>query len=60
MIVWSSLRHENIIGFIGYHLSENLSSAYLVSLYAVNGNVKEYLEKTQATLEERLELVGYL
>ncbi|KAG9041112.1 hypothetical protein FS837_012729 [Tulasnella sp. UAMH 9824] len=57
MTVWSSLRHGNILEFVGYHLSEDFLVAYLVSPYMRNGNVKDYLRKTQTTLEERLELV---
>lgn len=60
MTVWSSLRHGNILEFVGYHLSEDFLVAYLVSPYVKNGNVKDYLRKTQTTLEERLEVVSVL
>lgn len=57
MVAWSSCHHENILPFIGYFLSQNLETAYLVSPYVRNGNVKDYLANRQAKVEERLELV---
>lgn len=58
MLVWSTFKHQNILEFVGYHLSENLEIAYLVAPYVSNGNVRDYLEKNSAKLEERLGLVG--
>ncbi|KIO22801.1 hypothetical protein M407DRAFT_78833, partial [Tulasnella calospora MUT 4182] len=50
--------HKNILKFIGYHLTRDLSVAFLVSPYFVNGNVREYLCRTPAaSLEEKLKLV---
>ncbi|KIO20131.1 hypothetical protein M407DRAFT_140421 [Tulasnella calospora MUT 4182] len=57
MAVWSSFRHENILKFIGYHLTRDVSVAFLVSPYFANGNVRDYLRTTPTTLEKKLELV---
>ncbi|KAG9045901.1 hypothetical protein FS837_005459 [Tulasnella sp. UAMH 9824] len=57
MIAWSACHHENILPFVGYFLSQDLETAYLVSPFIRNGNVKDYLTSKQAKPEERLELI---
>ncbi|KIO18620.1 hypothetical protein M407DRAFT_83697 [Tulasnella calospora MUT 4182] len=57
MIAWSACHHENILPFVGYFLSQDLETSYLVSPFIRNGNVKDYLTSKQAKPEERLELV---
>lgn len=57
MIVWASCQHENILGFIGYFLSEDFSMSYLISPYMRNGNVRVFLEKNRVGTEDRLGLL---
>ncbi|KAG8929155.1 hypothetical protein FRC01_004766 [Tulasnella sp. 417] len=57
MIAWSACNHENILPFVGYFLSRDLETAYLVSPFIRNGNVKDYLTSKEAKPEERLELI---
>ncbi|KAG8902091.1 hypothetical protein FRB99_004845 [Tulasnella sp. 403] len=54
--VWAKLDHPNILPLRGFHLSSGLDEAWLVSPYAPNGNIFEYLERTNLGLDERLEL----
>ncbi|KAG8899006.1 hypothetical protein FRB99_006973, partial [Tulasnella sp. 403] len=54
--VWAKLDHPNILPLLGFHLSSRLDEAWLVSPYASNGNIFEYLERTQLGLDSRLEL----
>ncbi|KAG8960869.1 hypothetical protein FRC05_006539 [Tulasnella sp. 425] len=59
MIAWSACHHENILPFIGYFLSRDVETAYLVPPFVRNGNVKDYLANKQAKPEE-LELYEIL
>ncbi|KAG8896808.1 hypothetical protein FRB99_008629, partial [Tulasnella sp. 403] len=54
--VWAKLDHPNVLPLVGFHLSSGLDEAWLVSPYASNGNVFEYLERTNLGLDDRLEL----
>ncbi|KAG8908157.1 hypothetical protein FRB99_008700 [Tulasnella sp. 403] len=54
--VWTKLNHPNILPLLGFHLSSGLNEAWLVSPYESNGNIFEYLERTQLGLDGRLEL----
>ncbi|KAG8893610.1 hypothetical protein FRB99_001848, partial [Tulasnella sp. 403] len=54
--VWAKLDHPNILPLVGFNLSSSLEQAWLVSPYATNGNLFEYLEQTQPGLDKRLEL----
>ncbi|KAG8909380.1 hypothetical protein FRC01_006980, partial [Tulasnella sp. 417] len=56
MLVWSSCKHENILEFVGYHLSDDFEIAYLISPYMKNGSAEAYLAKVNATTEERFKL----
>ncbi|KAG8894006.1 hypothetical protein FRB99_001576, partial [Tulasnella sp. 403] len=58
--VWAKLDHPNVLPLVGFHLSPRLDEAWLVSPYATNGNVFEYLERTNLGLDERLELLNVL
>ncbi|KAG8950766.1 hypothetical protein FRC04_007185 [Tulasnella sp. 424] len=45
--IWATLQHPNILGLLGYYLSKDYEIAQLVSVYMVNGNVSQYLDKNQ-------------
>lgn len=57
MKVWAACKHENVLEFWGFHLSKDFQTAYLLSPYMKNGNVKDYLVREAPPLEHRLELV---
>lgn len=53
--VWASANHPNILKLVGFHLSENLGSAQLISPYMSNGSVKDYINKSQPAVDTRLQ-----
>ncbi|KAG8925949.1 hypothetical protein FRC01_009507 [Tulasnella sp. 417] len=55
--VWAKTKHPNVLKLVGYYLSENYGPAQLVSPYMENGNVTEYVQRTQPTIETRLAFV---
>ncbi|KAG8898586.1 hypothetical protein FRB99_007341 [Tulasnella sp. 403] len=60
LAVWANLSHENIIPLIGFHLSERLDQAWLISPYMAHGNIVDYLRHVQASEQHRLDLVRYV
>ncbi|KAG8913010.1 hypothetical protein FRC00_003250, partial [Tulasnella sp. 408] len=58
--VWEKAKHPNVLKLIGYYLSENYASAQLISPYMENGNIKEYMKRTQATIETQLGFANVL
>ena len=55
-MIWSTLRHPNVLPLLGVTLSEN--RFVMISEWMDNGNVNEFLEKNPYV--DRLELVGIL
>ncbi|KAG9040641.1 hypothetical protein FS837_000370, partial [Tulasnella sp. UAMH 9824] len=55
--IWAKANHPNVLKLIGYHLSEKYDCAQLISPYMENGNVVEYMKRTQASIEIRLGFV---
>ncbi|KAG8901809.1 Nuclear receptor sub 2 group C member 2, partial [Tulasnella sp. 403] len=45
LVVWSNLRHTNILPFVGYYLDPRLESAWLVAPYMRNSNLSDYLRR---------------
>ncbi|KAG8906476.1 hypothetical protein FRB99_006791 [Tulasnella sp. 403] len=60
LTVQSTLDHPNILPLLGFHLSHDLGEAWLISPYAPNGNIADYLEKADppVSLEKRLEMAN--
>lgn len=58
--VWPSCSHENILKFTGYHIEDDLKTAYLFSPYMRNGDAQVHLAITRSTVEQRFEVVGAL
>lgn len=56
MAIWSSLKHENILTFIGYSVTFGFGAASLVAPYMANGNLIDYTQKN-IDMDGRLELV---
>lgn len=54
--VWEKAKHPNVLQLIGYYLSENYCCAQIVSPHMANGNVTEYIKRSQAGIEVRLKL----
>ncbi|KAG8903845.1 hypothetical protein FRB99_002660 [Tulasnella sp. 403] len=57
LTVWETLNHPNIIQLIGFHMGSNLEDAWLISPYYKDGNIKEYLARTNVTSLTRLALL---
>ncbi|KAG8891423.1 hypothetical protein FRB99_003601, partial [Tulasnella sp. 403] len=56
LAVWARLSHENVIPLIGFHLSEHLDQAWLISPYMANGSVSDYLLGARPSEAKRREL----
>ncbi|KAG9023045.1 hypothetical protein FS837_006032, partial [Tulasnella sp. UAMH 9824] len=46
--IWAKVNHPNILPLIGYYLSESYGIARFISPLMSNGNVSQYLKRTQA------------
>lgn len=55
--VWEKAKHPNVLKLIGYYLGENYTCAQLISPYMENGNITEYVRRTQPSTEKRLAFV---
>ncbi|KAG8946164.1 hypothetical protein FRC04_012019 [Tulasnella sp. 424] len=55
--IWAKVKHPNILGLIGYYLSENYEVAQLVSPFMVNGNVLKYIAELRPDTTKRLDFV---
>ncbi|KIO30782.1 hypothetical protein M407DRAFT_20107 [Tulasnella calospora MUT 4182] len=55
--IWAKAKHPNVLKLVGYHLSENYDCAQLLSPYMQNGNIAEYMKRTEASMEARLGFV---
>ncbi|KAG8989277.1 hypothetical protein FRB90_002330 [Tulasnella sp. 427] len=58
MLVWSSLdAHPGITRFLGFYATDDFSEAWLVSSWQPNGNVREFIQKNQLEVPEKLSLI---
>lgn len=57
MKLWAKLNHPNILPFVGFHLSDELDEAMLVSRFEPRGSVVQYLKETKPNDARRLQLV---
>ncbi|KAG9042650.1 hypothetical protein FS837_010601 [Tulasnella sp. UAMH 9824] len=55
--IWAKVQHPNILPLIGWYLSEDYGCAQLIAPFMRNGNVREYIKRTQPTTEVRLRFV---
>ncbi|KAG8913794.1 hypothetical protein FRC00_001575 [Tulasnella sp. 408] len=55
--VWAKVKHPNILELIGYYVSDNYACAQFVSAFMVNGNVMQYIKRTQVSAAIRLKFV---
>ncbi|KAG8874939.1 hypothetical protein FRB97_005515 [Tulasnella sp. 331] len=58
--VWAKLRHPNVLPFIGFHLSQELDQALLISPHATYGSVLGYIKSNKPTEMKRLQLDNVL
>ncbi|KAG8912159.1 hypothetical protein FRC00_005136, partial [Tulasnella sp. 408] len=58
--VWAKANHPNVLRLNGYYLSDNYACAQLVSPYMANGNIMEYIKRTQAGIEARTNFANVL
>ncbi|KAG8994723.1 hypothetical protein FRB90_000362 [Tulasnella sp. 427] len=58
MLIWSSLEaHPGIARFLGFYARDDFSEAWLISPWEPNGNVREFIQKNQLEVPEKLSLV---
>ncbi|KAG8949535.1 hypothetical protein FRC04_008468 [Tulasnella sp. 424] len=55
MKLWAELKHPNIVPFIGFHIGEEV--AWLISDWAPNGNVQDFLTERKVDSATRLGIV---
>ncbi|KAG8926307.1 hypothetical protein FRC01_009030 [Tulasnella sp. 417] len=55
--VWAKAKHPNVLELVGYHLSPNYGRAQFISPYMSNGNIIDYMKRTQASADARLGFV---
>ncbi|KAG8918038.1 hypothetical protein FRC01_002073 [Tulasnella sp. 417] len=60
VLVWSACKHEHILEFVGYSFSNDGATAYLVSPFLRNGNIKQYLSKKDVGPLQRLKFVSWI
>ncbi|KAG8891887.1 hypothetical protein FRB99_003258, partial [Tulasnella sp. 403] len=58
LTIHALLDHPNILPLLCFYLSAELDEAWLVSPYAFNGNICDYFECINPSLNKRLEIVG--
>ncbi|KAG8935631.1 hypothetical protein FRC00_010691 [Tulasnella sp. 408] len=58
--IWAEVCHLNILPLIGFYLSDNYEIARFISPLMINGNVSEYLERTQVGGLKRLDITNIL
>ncbi|KAG9048658.1 hypothetical protein FS837_012286 [Tulasnella sp. UAMH 9824] len=58
--IWAKVNHPNVLKLVGYYLSDNYGCAQFVSPFIPNGNITEYMERTQAGAEARLRFANVL
>ncbi|KAG8901897.1 hypothetical protein FRB99_005017 [Tulasnella sp. 403] len=60
LIVWSNLRHTNILPFVGYFLDPRLEGAWLVAPFMRNGNLSDYLRRERPDQDACIQLLNVL
>lgn len=56
--VWERVEHPNVLGLVGFYSDQtNFDIAWLLTEWQENGDVLVYIERTNANLEKRLQLV---
>ncbi|KAG8899644.1 hypothetical protein FRC00_001159 [Tulasnella sp. 408] len=58
--IWEKAKHPNVLKLMGYFLSDDYASAQLISPYMENGNILEYIKRTQPSIETRLGFANVL
>lgn len=56
--VWAGLLHPNILPLVGYHLSDDMTIARLISPFESNGQLFDYFRRASPNEAERLQLVS--
>ncbi|KAG9032849.1 hypothetical protein FRB95_000933 [Tulasnella sp. JGI-2019a] len=60
MKVWASLSHRNTLPFVGFHLSQGLDEAMLISQHATHGSILNYIKEKEPSEAKRFHLIRYL
>ncbi|KAG8955082.1 hypothetical protein FRC04_009539 [Tulasnella sp. 424] len=55
--IWAKASHPHVLQLVGYYLSDNYEIARLISPFMTNGNVSQYLQKSEVGVVKRLDVV---
>ncbi|KAG9049804.1 hypothetical protein FS837_009104, partial [Tulasnella sp. UAMH 9824] len=56
--IWSQLSHPNVLEFVGYHLNQRMSTAWLISTYITNGNLFQFIRNVPLDSPLRIKLMA--
>lgn len=57
MSVWSRIHHPNVLPLLGFYLSDDLLTASLISPWAAEGDLPNWLALRKPDLKRRLRVV---
>ncbi|KAG8951994.1 hypothetical protein FRC04_005327 [Tulasnella sp. 424] len=55
--IWAQLSHPNVLQFLGYHLNQRMSTAWLISPYIENGNLSQFIKNINLDSPLRIKLI---
>ncbi|KAG8981755.1 hypothetical protein FRB90_007034 [Tulasnella sp. 427] len=55
--IWAQLSHPNVLQFLGYHLNQRMTTAWLISPYIANGNLAQFLKNVSMDSTLRVSLL---
>ncbi|KAG8912031.1 hypothetical protein FRC00_005379, partial [Tulasnella sp. 408] len=55
--IWAELRHPHVLPLLGYYVDIGYKTAVLISEYMIHGDLKDYIELQEPSLDQRLYLV---
>ncbi|KAG8974277.1 hypothetical protein FRC05_007701 [Tulasnella sp. 425] len=58
--IWAKASHPHVLQLVGYYLSDNYEIARLISPFMTNGNVSQYLQKSEVGVVKRLDVANVL
>ncbi|KAG8899005.1 hypothetical protein FRC01_010702, partial [Tulasnella sp. 417] len=56
--VWAGLQHPHVLPLLGYYLDKDYKNAVLISDYITNGDLMEYIEKEEPSLDKNVLING--
>lgn len=55
--IWSQLSHPNVLEFLGYHLNQRMTTAWLISPYITDGNLSQFIRNISLDSPLRIRLI---